>query len=101
MNVKKHGPPGHAEEEFSGLERFSHLEDNIHHVVDAYRTLRLQAEQLQKEVVGCKADIERLKKAHAEEIQQSSRLQQERNKIKHRVRNLINLIASMEPKGVD
>ena len=82
----------------TGLERFSHLEDKIHRVVEAFKAIRKENESLKVESGRLKAEAEALR-ARDESVNTSlAALQKEREELRERVEKALGLLASVETK---
>ena len=87
-----------TQREPSGIERFSHLEDKIYRVVEAFKTIRKENETLRAENARLKADLEAL---HAQEnsfSENMAALQKEREELRERVEKALSLLATLETK---
>jgi FtsZ-binding cell division protein ZapB len=82
--------------ELTGLERFSHLEDKIFRVVEAFRTIRKENETLQAENQKLKGEVEGLRRGEAEYSQNLVQLQKEREALRERVEKALSLLATLE-----
>ena len=82
--------------ELTGLERFSHLEDKIFRVVEAFKAVRKENETLQAENQKIKAEIEALRRNEAGVNQNLVQLQKEREALRERVEKALSLLATLE-----
>jgi FtsZ-binding cell division protein ZapB len=82
--------------ELTGLERFSHLEDKIFRVVEAFKAIRKENETLQAENQKIKAEIEALRRNEAGVNQSLVQLQKEREALRERVEKALSLLATLE-----
>jgi FtsZ-binding cell division protein ZapB len=82
--------------ELTGLERFSHLEDKIFRVVEAFRAFRKENENLQAENQKLKSEIEALQRSAAGYNQNIVQLQKEREALRERVEKALSLLATLE-----
>jgi FtsZ-binding cell division protein ZapB len=82
--------------ELTGLERFSHLEDKIFRVVEAFKAIRKENETLQAENMKIKAEIEALRRNEAGVNQNLVQLQKEREALRERVEKALSLLATLE-----
>ncbi len=82
--------------ELTGLERFSHLEDKIFRVVEAFRAARKENETLQVENQKLRAEIEGLQRDAAGHNQNLQQLQKEREALRERVEKALSLLATLE-----
>jgi FtsZ-binding cell division protein ZapB len=85
-----------ANMELTGLERFSHLEDKIFRVAEAFRTMQKENESLRGENVSLKREIEELRRNQAAYDQNLEQLQRERESLRERVEKALNLLATLE-----
>ena len=85
-----------AQLELTGLERFSHLEDKIFRVVEAFRAIRKENETLQAENQKIKGEIEALRRNEAGVNQSLIQLQKEREALRERVEKALSLLATLE-----
>ena len=85
-----------AQLELTGLERFSHLEDKIFRVVEAFRAIRKENETLQAENQKIKGEIEALRRNEAGVNQSLVQLQKEREALRERVEKALSLLATLE-----
>jgi len=85
-----------AQLELTGLERFSHLEDKIFRVVEAFRAIRKENETLQAENQKIKGEIEVLRRNEAGVNQSLVQLQKEREALRERVEKALSLLATLE-----
>ena len=82
--------------ELTGLERFSHLEDKIFRVVEAFKTIRKEKETLQAENQKLKAENETLQRNESGYSQSIAQLQKEREALRERVEKALSLLATLE-----
>jgi FtsZ-binding cell division protein ZapB len=82
--------------ELTGLERFSHLEDKIYRVVEAFKAVRKENETLQAENQKIKAEIESLHRNEASVNQSLAQLQKEREALRERVEKALSLLGTLE-----
>lgn len=82
--------------ELTGLERFSHLEDKIFRVVEAFKAYRKENESLQAENQKLKNEIETLQRNAAGHNQSIVQLQKEREALRERVEKALSLLATLE-----
>ena len=80
----------------TGLERFAHLEDKIHRIVEALKSLRSENDTLQAENQKLKTEIENLHKKEATHNQGLVQLQKEREALRERVEKALSLLATVE-----
>jgi len=84
--------------ELTGLERFSHLEDKIYRVVEAFKTIRKENEALRGENSRLKAEVDAVKVQEDSVNDTLTALQKEREELRERVEKALNLLASLESK---
>jgi DNA repair exonuclease SbcCD ATPase subunit len=82
----------------TGLERFSHLEDRIHRIVEAFKTVRKENEALRSESQRLRSDLETLRQAEGERVEFVANLQREREQLRERVERALELLATVEAK---
>jgi FtsZ-binding cell division protein ZapB len=80
----------------TGLERFAHLEDKIHRIVEALKALRGENETLRAENQKLKAEIDNLCKKELTHHQSLAHLQKEREALRERVEKALSLLATVE-----
>jgi FtsZ-binding cell division protein ZapB len=84
--------------ELTGLERFSHLEDKIFRVVEAFKTVRKEADTLRSENLQLKGELEELRHRQSSYVEELDQLQKEREGLRDRVERALELLASLEVK---
>ncbi len=82
--------------ELTGLERFSHLEDKIFRVVEAFKAIRKENDTLKSENQKLKGEVEQLQARWAEVGMNVANLEQERAELRERVERVLTLLASLE-----
>ncbi len=82
--------------ELTGLERFSHLEDKIFRVVEAFKAIQKENETLLAESQQLKAEIEGLRRNEANYNHNLSQIQKEREALRERVEKALTLLATLE-----
>ena len=80
----------------TGLERFAHLEDKIHRIVEALKSLRGENDTLRAENQKLKTEIENLHKKEVTHHQGLVQLQKEREALRERVEKALSLLATVE-----
>jgi FtsZ-binding cell division protein ZapB len=85
-----------TQNELTGLERFSHLEDKIFRVVEAFKTIRKENETLQAENQKLRSEAEALLRDQADFQQNLVQLQKEREALRERVEKALGLLATLE-----
>ncbi len=81
-----------------GLERFSHLEDKIYRLVEAFKAIRKENDALRSDNMKFKNDIEELRANEASLNESLMNLQKEREELRERVEKALNLLATLEVK---
>jgi FtsZ-binding cell division protein ZapB len=87
-----------AQWEPAGLERFSHLEDKIFRVVEAFKTIRKENETLRADNTRLKDEVETLRESETTFNETLTHLQKEREELRERVEKALNLLATLEMK---
>ncbi|MBN2242874.1 MAG: cell division protein ZapB [Acidobacteria bacterium] len=87
------------QQEPSGLERFSHLEDKIFRLVEEFKTVRRENETLRAENQQLKEEIGRLQGNESKVQEDLVQFRKERAELKDRVEKALALIASLEARG--
>lgn len=82
--------------ELTGLERFSHLEDKIFRVVEAFKAIKKENETLQTENQKLKGEIEVLRRNEASCNHNLTQIQKEREALRERVEKALSLLATLE-----
>jgi FtsZ-binding cell division protein ZapB len=82
--------------ELTGLERFSHLEDKIFRVVEAFKAIKKENETLQTESQQLKDEIEILRRNEASFNHNLTQIQKEREALRERVEKALSLLATLE-----
>ncbi len=82
--------------ELTGLERFSHLEDKIFRVVEAFKAVQKENETLLAESQTLKAEIEGLRRNEANYNHNLAQIQKEREALRERVEKALTLLATLE-----
>lgn len=80
----------------TGLERFAHLEDKIHRIVETLKGMHHENEALRAENQKLKAEIENLRKKELTHNESLAHLQKEREALRERVERALNLLATVE-----
>jgi FtsZ-binding cell division protein ZapB len=82
--------------ELTGLERFSHLEDKIYRVVDAFNAIRRENETLRVENQRLKNENDQLQRNSASYSDNMNQLLKEREALRERVEKALGLLATLE-----
>jgi len=80
----------------SGLERFGHLEDKIFRMVEEFKAVRKDNENLRAEVAKLKAQIGAINEQESTARDNLVQFQKEREELRERVEKALNLLASLE-----
>jgi FtsZ-binding cell division protein ZapB len=79
-----------------GLERFSHLEDKIHRVVEAFKAIRQEKDSLREENESLRSELDSYHKSESRYQDNMSQLQKEREELRERVEKALSLLATLE-----
>jgi len=82
----------------TGLERFSHLEDKIYRVVEAFKAIRKESEVLRAENQKLRGELDTLHQGELARNESVTQLQKEREELRERVERALTLLASLEVK---
>lgn len=82
----------------AGLERFSHLEDKIFRVVEAFKAARKENEILQAENLKLRQEIETLQNGDVTARENLAQLHKEREELRERVEKALGMLATLEVK---
>ena len=82
----------------TGLERFGHLEDKIFRVVEAFKSVRKENEELRAENEQLKADVQALQEGDSTAKENLAQLQKEREELRERVEKALDMLATLEVK---
>ena len=80
----------------SGLEKFSHLEDKIYRTIEHCKTLKVDKERLESEVIHMRREVIALTEEKDRLETQLERLYSERDTIKLKVEAMLDAIAVLE-----
>jgi chromosome segregation ATPase len=80
----------------SGLEKFSHLEDKIYRTIEHCKSLKLEKERLEGDVIQMRRDVMALTEEKERLESQLERLYSERDIIKLKVEAMLDAIAVLE-----
>ena len=83
---------------FSGLEKFSHLEDKIYRTIELTKSLRQENEGLQKENVMMRRDIGSVLNEKERLETQVEKLLAERDMIRMKVEAMLDAVAALDPE---
>jgi FtsZ-binding cell division protein ZapB len=84
--------------ELIGLERFSHLEDKIFRVVEAFKAIKKENETLNAENQRLRSENENLQRNETNYNENLGQLQKEREALRERVEKALSLLATLEVK---
>ncbi|NWG13225.1 MAG: cell division protein ZapB [Acidobacteria bacterium] len=87
-----------AQLELTGLERFSHLEDKIYRVVEAFKAIQKENETLRAENGSLRAELDAIKAKEDSASDTLASLQKEREELRERVEKALNLLATLETR---
>lgn len=79
-----------------GLERFSHLEDKIHRVVEGFKTLQHETASLREENQTLRAELESHQKSQSDYSENLIQLKKEREELRDRVEKALSLLATLD-----
>jgi chromosome segregation ATPase len=80
----------------SGLEKFSHLEDKIYRTIEHCKSLKIEKERLESDVIQMRRDVMALTEEKERLESQLERLYSERDIIKLKVEAMLDAIAVLE-----
>ncbi len=80
----------------TGLERFSHLEDRLYRVVEAFKATRKENEALKAENLKLKGEMQSMQEKENSFNESLTHLQRERQELRERVEKALDLLASLE-----
>lgn len=81
----------------TGLERFSHLEDKIYRTIELTKNLRLEKEQLERELATIRREIGNLLGEKERLESQVERLLTERETIRMKIEAMLDAVATLDP----
>jgi cell division septum initiation protein DivIVA len=82
----------------SGLERFSHLEDKIFRMVEEFKAVRKDNENLKAENAKLKEQIAAFDESESSARENLAQFQKEREELRERVEKALSLLASLEAR---
>ncbi len=82
----------------TGLEKFSHLEDKIYRTIELAKTLRQEKENLERDVVTARRDLNYALEEKQRLETQVERLLSERDTIRAKVEAMLDAIAALDPE---
>jgi FtsZ-binding cell division protein ZapB len=86
---------------FSGLEKFSHLEDKIYRTIELTKSLRQENESLQKENAMMRRDIGSVLNEKERLETQVEKLLAEQDTIRMKVEAMLDAVAILDPELVE
>ena len=86
---------------FSGLEKFSHLEDKIYRTIELTKSLRQENESLQKENAMMRRDIGSVLNEKERLETQVEKLLAEQDMIRMKVEAMLDAVAILDPELVE
>jgi FtsZ-binding cell division protein ZapB len=87
--IKEHVEP-------TGLERFGHLEEKIHTVVEAFKAIRKENDSLRTENLRLRGEMEQMREKESRYDDSLGHLQKEREELRERVEKALSLLATLE-----
>ena len=85
-----------SQQETTGLERFSHLEDKIFRIVEEFKAIRKDNEVLRAENEQLKERIKNFDEHESSARKDLMQFQKEREELRERVEKALSLLASLE-----
>jgi chromosome segregation ATPase len=82
----------------AGLERFSHLEDKIFRIVEEFKAIRKDNENLKAEAAKLKEQILAINENESSARNELALLQKERDELRDRVEKVLTLLATLESR---
>jgi uncharacterized coiled-coil DUF342 family protein len=82
----------------AGLERFSHLEDKIFRIVEEFKAVRKDNENLKAEAAKLKEQIHAINENESSARNELAQLQKERDELRDRVEKVLTLLATLEAR---
>jgi cell division septum initiation protein DivIVA len=82
----------------SGLERFGHLEDKIFRMVEEFKAVRKDNENLKAEVAKLRAQIGTINEQESTARDSLVQFQKEREELRDRVEKALSLLATLETR---
>lgn len=87
-----------TQSEPTGLERFSHLEDKIFHMVEEFKAVRKDNEKLRAENTELKDELELMREEEASLRKNLAQFQKEREELRERVEKALGLLSTLEAR---
>jgi uncharacterized coiled-coil DUF342 family protein len=82
----------------SGLERFSHLEDKIFRIVEEFKAVRKDNDNLKVENAKLKEQISTMNENESSARENLAQFQKERDELRDRVEKALTLLATLEAR---
>jgi cell division septum initiation protein DivIVA len=86
------------QKEPAGLEQFSHLEDKIFRIVEEFKAVRKDNENLKAENAKLKEQINAFNATESAARDNLAQFQKEREELRERVEKALNLLATLEAR---
>lgn len=87
-----------SQQESSGIERFSQLEDKIFRMVEEFKTVRKDNETLRAENAQLKEHLGKLQNNESAVQDNLAKYQKEREELRERVEKALNLLSTLEAR---
>ncbi len=87
-----------SQQESSGLERFTNLEDKIFRMVEEYKAIRKDNDVLRAENVQLKEQLGALQNNESAAQENLAKYQKEREELRERVEKALNLLSTLEAR---
>jgi len=82
--------------EFTGLERFGHLEDKIFRMVEEFKTIRKDNEIIRNENARLKEQLVELQNNESKVREDLGQYEKEREELRDRVEKALNLLSTLD-----
>jgi uncharacterized coiled-coil DUF342 family protein len=82
----------------SGLERFGHLEDKVFRIVEEFKAIRKDNDNLKAEIAKLKERIQEMNENEASARDNLMQFQKERDELRDRVEKTLTLLATLEAR---
>jgi FtsZ-binding cell division protein ZapB len=80
----------------TGLERFGHLEDKLHRVVEAFKAIRKENDTLKAENQKLRGELQGVQEKESAFNDNLAHLQKEREELRERVEKALSLLATLD-----
>ena len=87
-----------AQLELTGLERFGHLEDKIFRMVEEFKTIRKDNENLRSENARLKEQLDELQNNESTVQDNLARYEREREELRERVEKALSLLSTLDAR---